>query len=144
MKKALSNILFNKNLKILEIEFNWGRILSFVFFWSYGFMGSFTKPIGIINWLYSFFLIVIMLIVYGSSIKYKKQYSDTIKVSLQDLFIFLLFFCFLLVIGHSQLFKFLNGDQLAHSLISIGHSFKILFFMVSIQLSCKYLVGVII
>jgi hypothetical protein len=111
------------------MEYNWGRVLSFVFFWSYGFMGCFTNPLGIMNWLYSFILMTIMLVVYNSSIKYKKEFSDKLTIYLQDVLNFLFFFFFIVVIGYNQLFKFLHGDQLSHSLISIRHSIKILSFL---------------
>ena len=129
LNHLLSNKSLKENSKIFEMEYNWGRILSFVFFWSYGFMGCFTKPLGIMNWLYSFLLMTIMLVVYNSSIKYKKEFNDTLTIYLQDLLIFLFFFFFILVIGYNQLFKFLHGDQLIHSLISIRHSIKMLSFL---------------
>jgi hypothetical protein len=111
------------------MEFNWGRVLSFVFFWSYGFMGCFTNPLGIMNWLYSFILMTIMLVVYNSSIKYKKEFSDKLTIYLQDVLNFLFFFFFIVIIGYNQFFKFLHGDQLSHSLVSIRHSIKILSFL---------------
>lgn len=127
--KLLSIKFLKENSKICELEFNWGRVLSFVFFWSYGFMGCFTKSSEIMNWVNSFILMTIMLIVYNSSIKYKKEFSDTFKIYLKDILIFLTFFFFILVISYKQLFNFLQGDQFSHSFISIGHSIKMLAFL---------------
>ena len=127
--QLLSSKSLKENSKVFELEFNWGRVLSFVFFWSYGFMGWFTKSLGIMNWVDSFILMTIMLIIYNSSIKYKKEFGDTLTIYVKDVLIFLFFFFFIVVIGYSQFFKFLQGDQFAHSFISIGHSIKILGFL---------------
>jgi hypothetical protein len=120
-------LLFTKSVNKFKVEFNWGYLLSFVFFWSYSFYGSLTRfnslYINIFSTLLLVFIFIFLLYLSFSKEQYLK---DFIYFSFFDIILLSIVFLFFFSLSFFGLYKFLNGDQFYHSQLSIYHSIFIL------------------
>lgn len=125
LQKIIS--LINKNNKEYTINFNWGFLISFVFFWTYGYYGALTKFDSLIeNLIVTFLLSLIFIFFLNFSFHGKGYLNETFIFSKSDVKYFFFFFFILFTISFSSLFNFINGDHFYHSQFSIYHSIHIL------------------
>lgn len=120
-------LFFHKENKNYKIKFNWGLLISFVYFWTYGYYGALTKFENLfLNVVVSIVIVVFFAILLYYTFNPKAQLVDTLILSKSDIKFFLFFLFIFFSVSFSSLILFINGDHFYHSQFSIYHSIFIL------------------
>ena len=129
------------------VTFNWGKILLFCSYFTYGFYGVISKYNNLLFTLLSIFVLVFF---YYISKKYENSFSQKITLKNSDFLIFFLFLTILLITNINFVNLSIFGDELAHSIrssrtsiygiITIIEKFNITYFD---NIKFKYLVHII-
>lgn len=121
---------FNPQKIVFVFNFNWAAIISFVFFWSYGFFGALTgKGFGFIkSSIISIFLCVIFIFFVNLWQK-NDLFKDRFAIKNKDIIVFASFLIIMFFLSFSVINSSLVGDQLAHSQQSKLHSITFVYLL---------------